>query len=172
VSDYAQLWTLVGTVLGGGIGYLSAKGIANHTARLQAGSKLRATFAPELTIARTTPLEHWHSLERLLDPKPKSGPKEALDELLLAAFQRHAIAVEEYRFYVPATARAAYEDAWRAYYEEEKEEGRVGIGFLRYTARDGGPSLCCQRMEAISGFTFRLPLWERLRARIMAWHTN
>lgn len=75
MSDYAPLWMLAGTVLGGGIGYLSAKGIAIHTARLQAGAKLRAAFAPELAIARTTPPDHWHSIERLFDRNPKSGSR-------------------------------------------------------------------------------------------------
>jgi hypothetical protein len=71
----------------------------------------------------------------------------------MTAFEQHAMVVEEYRFYVPADDRPAYDGAWRAYYMEEKGEDRLGVGFLRYSARDGGPALCCERIEAILHFT-------------------
>jgi len=43
---------------------------------------------------------------------PGRDPKQDVTVILSAAFDRHAAAIEEYRFYVPVRNRAAYEAAW------------------------------------------------------------
>ncbi len=108
---------LAGIALGGVIGFLSATLIATQNARLAAGSKLRAAFAPELAIMRATPSNVRIPLKDILN-EPGRMPPMDVTEILFAAFNRHAAAIEEYRFFIPARNRAAYEAAWQEYYPE------------------------------------------------------
>lgn len=50
-----NLTVLAGTALGGLIGFVLSTLIADRNARIAAGSKFRAIFAPELAIMRATP---------------------------------------------------------------------------------------------------------------------
>ena len=92
---------IVGAIIGGGIAFLTARFTIDRTARAAAASKLRAAFIPELVAMKFD----------------RNQEKFVADGLLRAAFPRHAQAVEEYRFYVRAKDRDAYERAWREYYE-------------------------------------------------------
>jgi len=92
---------LLGAITGGGIGFLTARFTTNRNARAAAAGKLRAAFAPELVAMRFD----------------RAKEKFDADRLLREAFPRHAEAVEEFRFFVKTGDKAAYEQAWRQYYE-------------------------------------------------------
>lgn len=95
------LFALGGAIVGSGVGFLTARFTITRTARIAAASKLRAAFIPELVAMKFD----------------RSRKDFDADKLLRAAFPRHAQAVEEYRFYVRARDQAAYQEAWRKYYE-------------------------------------------------------
>jgi hypothetical protein len=92
---------LIGAMVGGGIGFLTARYTTSRTARAAAASKLRAAFIPELVAMKFD----------------RNNDKFDANNLLRSAFPRHAQAIEEYRFFVKARDRTDYEAAWRAYYE-------------------------------------------------------
>lgn len=143
-----NLTVLAGTALGGLIGFVSSTLIADRNARIAAGSKLRAAFAPELAIMRATPSNKMTPWKDILK-EPERMPDQDVTELLLSAFKdRHAAAIEEYRFYVPARKRAAYEDTWQTYYLTGGS-----ISFTIYMVGLGSHELFCERVEAIFSFT-------------------
>ncbi|MHB1220360.1 MAG: hypothetical protein ACYC1L_19415 [Alphaproteobacteria bacterium] len=90
---------LFGALVGGGISFFTARHMAHYSERRVAASKLRAAF----------------TLERYEIKFAKDGS--SIERLLQAAFPKHAQAVEEFRFFVKRKDQAAYEVAWRAYYE-------------------------------------------------------
>src|SRR6476646_11109947 len=96
------LVSLAGVVAGGFIGFYSARQISTLNARRQAGATLRATFAKEIALVRLA-----HGADHSID----------VEAVLRAAFPQHAAAIEEYRFFVRPNDRAAYDKAWRDYYE-------------------------------------------------------
>jgi hypothetical protein len=137
----------LGAAVGGLIGLLSAKKIADWNALGAAGSDLRAAFAPEQAIARTAPYYTWiaSDFERIL-----GAPERDLDKILEAAFIRHATAIEKFRFFVPVKSLAAYDSAWLNYYLEGKK-----IGFARYAYGDTGQDDFLRNVDAILRFTKR-----------------
>jgi hypothetical protein len=92
---------MVGAMVGGGIGFLTARYTTSRTVRTAAASKLKAAFVPELVAMKFD----------------RGSEKFDAGRMLRSAFPRHAQAVEEYRFYVKTRDRDAYETAWRAYHE-------------------------------------------------------
>jgi hypothetical protein len=90
----------VGT--GGLVGFCSARYISTLNARRQAGAALRAAFAKEIASVRLA-----HGADKSIK----------IEQVLTEAFPRHAAAIEEYRFFVRPKDQAAYERAWREYYE-------------------------------------------------------
>jgi hypothetical protein len=93
---------LAGITVGGLIGFLSANRISKLNARRQAGAELRAAFAQEIALVRLA-----HGADKSIK----------VEEVLKAAFRRHAEAIEAYRFFVKSKDKDAYEKAWRDYYE-------------------------------------------------------
>jgi hypothetical protein len=138
-----SLLPLAGTALGGAIGYWSAIGVAKRNAHRAAGYDLRAAFATELAKVRNTPHHTWTSLERIV-----GDPKDDLNEILRAAFERHATAIEKYRFFVPAAKRSAYQAAWQEYYMEEGK-----MGFQCYVHGKSGQDDFIRIVEAIFCFS-------------------
>lgn len=89
--------------------------------------------------------------------------KDDVDAFLEAAFfERHAVAVEKYRFYVPEKDQAAYDAAWLAYYEEGRS-----IRFTQYMIGEDAHALFHKRVNDILGFTKEPPLlriqWLKVR---------
>jgi hypothetical protein len=80
----------------------SARRISVLSARRQAGAALRAAFAKEIAAVRLA-----HGADKSIK----------IEKVLTEAFPRHAAAIEEYRFFVKPENQAAYEKAWREYYE-------------------------------------------------------
>lgn len=152
---------LVSTALGGAIGFLSATLIAAQNARLAAGGRLRAAFAPELAIMRATPSNERTPLKNILNEPGRMPPRD-VTEILFAAFERHAAAVEEYRFFVPTWNRAAYQAAWQAYYLTGGS-----INFTSYMIGVDSHELFCERVEAVLEFTrfWRSNTWRPLKPR-------
>lgn len=155
------LFGLAGTALGGAIGYLSATLVANQNARLAAGAKLRAAFAPEMAMMRNSPSELMQPPLRQLFDHPH---KPSTDELLEKAFQeRHAAAIEEFRYLVPRHNQMAYDAAWREYQEAGAHKISDGPVIYRFTIYTSNHELYCQRVEAILRFTKRVPVATRFR---------
>jgi hypothetical protein len=127
--------SLAGIAAGGVIGFLSASTVSKLNARRQAGTAFRAAFAKEIALVR---LAH--------GPDKSINPEIVLEE----AFPRHAVAVEEYRFFVRPRERAAFDKAWRDYYE-------VGgsVKFYDYASMGSGGSLekFENRIQALFSFT-------------------
>lgn len=143
-----NLTALAGTLIGGLIATGLATWIAKLNARMAAGSRLRAAFAPELAIMRATPSNERTPLKDILN-EPGRIPEQDVTEFLLSAFKaRHAAAVEEYRFYVPAKRRVAYEEAWKAYYFTGGS-----INFTAYMVGQESHQLFCRKVESIFNFT-------------------
>jgi len=134
-SILSGVFALSGTIIGGGIGFVTARFTTNRVARISAASKLRAAFVPELVAMKFDRNQQGFDADRLLR----------------AAFPGHAQAVEEYRFYVRPKDRDNYEKAWREYYE-------VGgsVRFFDYMPFDSNsdPLGCFEaRVKAILRFT-------------------
>jgi len=86
------LGSILGGIISGAIGFASAFCMSNINARRVAAERLRAAFAPELAAMR-----RWHA-DKAIDR----------EQLLKAAFSRHAVAIEEYRPFVHRMSRDAY----------------------------------------------------------------
>jgi hypothetical protein len=125
--------TLAGVVAGGLVGFFSARKISDLNARRQAGAALRAAFAGEIAKVRLA-----HAADKSIK----------IEQVLLEAFPRHAAAIEEYRFFVNPKDEAAYERAWREYYE-------VGgsVRFFDYYMNGASYDLFAKRVYAILQFT-------------------
>ena len=105
---------IVGAIAGGSIGFVTARYSTYRTARAAAASKLRAAFALEIVRMK---------FER------KTLHFRA-DEVLQAAFYRHAEVIEEFRFYVKPKKWEEYERAWTEYADREVNSGlRRGAPF-------------------------------------------
>ena len=143
-----NLTALAGTLIGGLIATCSATWIAKLNARMAAGSRLRAAFAPELAIMRATPSNERTPWKDILN-EPERMPEQDVTKFLLSAFEaRHAAAIEEYRFYVPAKRREAYEETWKAYYLTGGS-----INFTAYMIGQESHEIFCRRVESILSFT-------------------
>ena len=97
--------TIIAGCLGGGlvgalIAYFGTYRLTLKQARIAAGNRLRAAFLPELYV---------------LKPKGKIS-KEDVKDALEAAFERHAIAVAEFRPFIPKKHQCKFDTAWRTYY--------------------------------------------------------
>jgi hypothetical protein len=128
VSFFASV---LGGIVSGAIGFASAYCMSNINARRVAAERLRAAFAPELAAMRRARADK--NIDR--------------QKLVTDAFPRHAVAIEEFRLYVPHKSRDAYQAAWQRYYE-------VGgsIRFFDYFMPEGGPENFINRVEAILAF--------------------
>jgi hypothetical protein len=126
-------WGLIGTIIGALIGYFSAKRLTIFRTKIDAGSKLRAAFAPEIAKMRLL---------------ANGNKKFDVDQLLESAFERHATAIEEFSIYVPNKKKEAYYKAWKDYYE-------IGgsIRFFNYHPGDEAYKLFFERIHAILQFT-------------------
>lgn len=105
------LFGLGGVIIGGLIGYFTARHVAIVKARIDAIAKLRVAFAPEIAQMRLY----------------ASGEKIDVNHLLLSAFPRHATAIEEFSPYLCKEQKKKYYKAWKEYYETGG-----GIRFERY----------------------------------------
>ena len=86
-------------------------------AHREAGAKLRAAFAPEIAKVK----QAYHTKDNSID----------IRRLLTDGFDRHAIAIETYRFFVEPKDQLAYDKAWREYCEEGGS-----VNFNKYAIRD------------------------------------
>ena len=123
--------TVLGAVVGAWLTYRFSIAVANGNARRVAGVKLREAFAPE--IARfSQPLNMIISIP-----------------ILEAAFEKHNIAVNEFRFYLTGRERDAFEKAWHCYYCAPDGQR----DFSQYFGGEEERKDALARMEAIVEFT-------------------
>ena len=103
----AILW---GAVIGGTIGivgtYIGAIKLARINNKSLAGMRLREAFAPELA--------------KLQHPE-RSGVAE-FAEILERAFEKHQMAVNEFRFFLTGDELTSFNKAWREYYSYPHED--------------------------------------------------
>jgi hypothetical protein len=96
--------TIIGGLGGGLVGaltaYFGAYRLTQKQARIVAGVKLRSAFLPEL-----------HALA----PKTKITDADVSD-LLKAAFEKHSIAIAEFRPFVSKRQVKSFDAAWHNYY--------------------------------------------------------
>ena len=149
---------IVGAIVGGVIGYTSAYFMSIRMARIKAGAKLRAAFAPE--IAQMRLLDNGTEIDA-------SGQKIDCEKMLVSAFPRHAAAIEEFSSYLSGKQREKYYKAWREYYE-------VGGGirfFNYYMGKQMGEEpykLFFNRIEAILQFTEEVEILRCFQQKIGA----
>jgi len=94
-------FTVVGALLGSFVTYRFALHLSSVNVRRDAGRRLREAFAPERASLH-----------------PITGAKDIdVERLLQASWPKHHAAVSELAFHLPQDQRAAFEHAWREYYE-------------------------------------------------------
>jgi hypothetical protein len=95
--------------LGGAVGFLSARKISDRNALATASAKLRAAFAPALA---KIDLHKRHGSAH--DQPDVTG-------FFNSAVLDHAVAIEEFRVFVPTCKNAAYQEAWEQYLQSVRE---------------------------------------------------
>jgi hypothetical protein len=125
------IFLVLGTFVGAWITFCFALRLANITARRFAGVKLREAFAPE--IAKFS-----QPLNIILST-----------DILEAAFEKHHIAVNEFRFYLTDREHEAFDKAWQDYYCAPNGQR----DFSPYFGGDEERQEALARMEAIVAFT-------------------
>lgn len=104
----AGLPSIVMGIIGGLIGFFSARRISNLNAKHIAITNFRKAFAPVLAKIY---LNKWHGIvpsETIVD----------FENFLKEALLGHAAAIEEYRFFVSKSQVTAYQEAWEKYRHE------------------------------------------------------
>lgn len=96
-GGFAVLGVLVGSL----ITYYFSLSLAQRNGRREAGQRLRAAFAPEISAL------HPISGEQNID----------VEQFLSAAFPKHREAVVEFSYYLKPKKRESFMEAWRNYYE-------------------------------------------------------
>jgi hypothetical protein len=125
-------FTVVGAVLGSFITYRFALHLSSVNARRDAGRRLREAFAPELASLH-----------------PITGAKNIdMERFLQESWPKHHAAVSEVAFHLPQEQRAAFDKAWREYYE-------VGgsVRFFDYYIGDNPRQKFQERINAILKYT-------------------
>ena len=124
-------FTIFGALIGGlCVFYFGIE--ARRNAKRDAGRRLREAFSEELA-----------------EMDPVTGNKGVEVEMLLSsAFPKHYSAVIEFSYYLKGTEKAAFEKAWREYFE-------VGgsMRFFDYYMGDNPKQLFKERVNAILKFT-------------------
>jgi len=146
---------IVGAIVGGLIGYFSAYAMSIRLARIKAGGKLRAAFAPE--IAQMRLLDNGAEMDA-------NDKKIDCEKMLVSAFPRHAAAIEEFSSYLSIQQREKYYKAWREYYYVDG----VGIRFFNYYMGKGKEpyKLFFNRIEAILQFTEEVEILRYFKEKI------
>ncbi|MDI7259177.1 MAG: hypothetical protein QME90_04550 [Thermodesulfobacteriota bacterium] len=134
------LFTIAGAIVGGFIGYFSAKRMSAITTKCQAGIKLRAAFSFEMAQMRL--FASGKTIAHPRDPQLKGG--DYIHFLLNIALRKHAKAIEVFSPYVPDKHKKAYYEAWEKYYDS---------GFHNYYMGDKPYELFFERIHAVLQFT-------------------
>ena len=129
-----RIGTIVGAILGAWLTHRYAVTLADSNAKRFAGMKLREAFAPEIA--------------KFSDPKRLNMITSA--GILESAFEKHQLAVDEFRFYLTGIEAEAFHKAWHDYYCAPDGE----IDFSGYIDE---PKDALMRMEAIIAFTRQNP---------------
>lgn len=132
-SLIAVAGTLLGVLLGAWLTYRFAAVLANDAAKRFAGVKLREAFAPEL--AKFSQPDRLNMIISI--------------DILENAFDKHQIAVNEFRFYLTGKELKAFDRAWRDYYCAPDNQ----VDFSRYLGGAEEMKEALTRMEAIVAFT-------------------
>jgi len=92
--------TVVGTIFGGAIGYVTSNRLILKQHRIVAGQKLRVAFLKELSALKN---------------KGKFNA-ESVRDVLEDAFSKHASAITEFQFSLRGKELAGFTKAWQEYY--------------------------------------------------------
>jgi len=132
IAIIAGCFTIAGVLLGAWIAHRSSVHLLKIHARREAGSKLRAAFAPEIAKVRLARVDESIDVEATLK----------------SAFGKHAAAIEEYRPFVKTKDVGAYQKAWQEYYDVGG-----GVRFFDYYMGDNAQELFEHRINSIFKFT-------------------
>jgi hypothetical protein len=127
--------TLLGVLVGAWLTYRFSLDLTKTNAKHFAAIKLREAFFPELANLK------YFSQNFTLGQSEK---------ILEAAFEKHYIAVNEFRFYLEGDELEAFTQAWREYYGYPHED-RSNFG--QYMALPDMIKKAIDRIEAILAFT-------------------
>lgn len=130
------VFTIVGALIGGLVGFYSAKHSTIHADKLKAAANLRAAFAPEIAKMKE------------LNPEIQGG---VIDKLLHAAFDRQAIAIETFSFYLCPDQKKKYYEAWNTYSKVYGDKR-----FSAYCTGDSPKELFEDRIKKILKFTEKI----------------
>ena len=97
---------ITGTLLGALINHYLSLGRSRHDAKRFAGFRLREAFAPELAK-----LQH-----------PEGRGIAEFSDILETAFEKHQMAVNEFRFFLTDDKLDSFNKAWREYYSWPYED--------------------------------------------------
>ena len=116
--------------------------VHRRNAKRIAATKLRAAFANALATIEVA------ARHDEMDP---NRPKVSV--VLRDAFVAHAAAVEEYRPFVSANSRRAYEQAWQQYRDLAYDREELGAVFLAGIANSDAPlTLIRSRIHVVLSF--------------------
>ena len=104
------LFTICGVLIGGFIGYFSARHVAEINARLNEAAKFRAAFAPALAKYALT----------------KAAEPHGIETMLMAELPAQAAVIEEFRVFIEKGQQKAYQEAWENYHRPPG----AGVAFL------------------------------------------
>jgi hypothetical protein len=126
---------VVGAFIGAAITFWFSLRLAEINAKRLAGMKLRAAFAPE--IAKLT--------------HPQDMTVRGSSNLLEQSFEKHLIAVNEFRFFLEGETLEGFDRAWREYYGGPADRRPNLIQYANVDAEQMEEAL--SRIEAILAFT-------------------
>jgi hypothetical protein len=109
-SVLASSMSLLGVVVGGAIGFFSARTISNRNAKAGAAARLRAAFAQGLAQIE---LDRLHG---------STHDQPDVKAFFKAALLAHAAAIEEFRPFVSGAKRQSYQQAWDRYVRSVQEQ--------------------------------------------------
>jgi len=129
-------FTIIGALIGGLVGFYSAKHSTIHADKLKAAANLRAAFAPEIAKMKE------------LNPEIQG---DVISKLLHAAFDRQAVAIETFSFYLCPDQKKKYYETWNIY--SKVYEGKR---FSTYYIGNNPKDLFEERIKNILKFTEKI----------------
>lgn len=116
---------------------------------LQASVRLSEAFSKELTVLK------------------QGGMKYLLDavQLLESAFDKHSIAVTEFRFTLPKSKRSSFDKVWK-HYNGDDGDGRTCLGQYSIGLGGTGSQGAIQNIEEILEFTEHNSVFDKLKIYI------
>jgi len=131
--------TVITIIVGGLIGYFSARRISTLNTKQVACAELRKAFAPALAILYLRKM-HRADLDR-----------PDVDGFLFKSILDHAAAIEGFRIFVPEGKRTAYQEAWEAYRKIAGDKDH-GVFVTKFITEEDPYDFIAQKIHTILSF--------------------